>query len=578
MQAPPHIIPRIGDPIQSLRGHCFRAFFVFGTVLAVFLATPAGRLSDGRFTLLLAESLLVHGTANLAAYLREPPPEGHPLRTWKDADNLLQRGHALYHLFPPGGAVLSVPYVAVTRALGVKVIDDFGHYDEAAEEAAQGWLAALLGAATAAAWFLLASRFMPAPAAFGIAIVAALASPLWSLLSQTLWPDTWGVFLLSGLLLALVGPAPVSNRRIAVAAVLAVALLFIKPLYLVSSAVAFGATVGQRRGMAVRGTLAALVLLAMAWLLAQQVLPFYYSLDRLAWGDVPSRLAGVLFSPGRGWFVYMPVTIVLLARACAGARARVWAMPALLAIAVHMAVVALFPHWWGGHGYGPRLLAASLPWWVMLAALAFPVRVRPFAALLLVVGLALHARGALSPGPHRWNTEPVDVDRMPARVWDARVPPFLADLVPDRLYPGVPLYMTAGGAPTFLGEGWRPYGGKIPLESLAAAGMRMGADYSRDWRWTDGHEATLRLHAVDLRGRTLTFTAIPYVVPGGPERQRVHVLVGDHEIGSSVLRRLAPQAFSVQIPGDLPGGLVEVRLALPDAVGPGLFVLKMETN
>jgi hypothetical protein len=43
-------------------------------------------------------------------------------------------------------------------------------------------------------------------------------------------------------------------------------------------------------------------------------------------------------------------------------------------------------------------------------------------ALLLLISVAVHGRGATSFTVWRWNFEPVNVDDHPARVWDWRDP------------------------------------------------------------------------------------------------------------------------------------------------------------
>jgi hypothetical protein len=102
------------------------------------------------------------------------------------------------------------------------------------------------------------------------------------------------------------------------------------------------------------------------------------------------------------------------------------------AILLHWLVVAAFPHWWGGHSYGPRLLVDTVPFFAGLAALglAGARRARSWAALaaiLLALSLAIQAAGALSLAPHVWNLLPTDIDKTPARLWEiADFPPLRA--------------------------------------------------------------------------------------------------------------------------------------------------------
>jgi hypothetical protein len=111
--------------------------------------------------------------------------------------------------------------------------------------------------------------------------------------------------------------------------------------------------------------------------------------------------------------------------------------------------------WWGGWSYGPRLSTDLVPWFVLLAILSlrafrddvirasvtgrslnprFRVRDRALvsiACVLLALGVAINARGALSWETTSWNASP-NIDSHPERVWDWRAPQFLAGLVSQR--------------------------------------------------------------------------------------------------------------------------------------------------
>ncbi|HEX6203939.1 MAG TPA: hypothetical protein VF100_13125, partial [Thermoanaerobaculia bacterium] len=102
-------------------------------------------------------------------------------------------------------------------------------------------------------------------------------------------------------------------------------------------------------------------------------------------------------------------------------------------------------HWWGGHAYGPRLMADAVPFLVYAALPVVPAlwpgwvgagapagrrrQLRRIATGLLAAALAwsvfVHGRAARTWAPWAWNGEPVDVDRRPERVWDWDDPPFL---------------------------------------------------------------------------------------------------------------------------------------------------------
>ena len=44
-------------------------------------------------------------------------------------------------------------------------------------------------------------------------------------------------------------------------------------------------------------------------------------------------------------------------------------MLALSIVILQILIVSLWPTWWGGYSYGPRLIADALPWMALLAIL-----------------------------------------------------------------------------------------------------------------------------------------------------------------------------------------------------------------
>jgi hypothetical protein len=116
-----------------------------------------------------------------------------------------------------------------------------------------------------------------------------------------------------------------------------------------------------------------------------------------------------------------------------------------------------FVHWWGGHAYGPRLLADAVPFLVYAAlpvvpalwprrrgpgeaAGRRPLRAAAAGALLaaLAWSLFVHGRAARSWEPWTWNGEPIDVDRHPERLWDWQDPPFFRGLADGGADPAPP--------------------------------------------------------------------------------------------------------------------------------------------
>jgi len=164
------------------------------------------------------------------------------------------------------------------------------------------------------------------------------------------------------------------------------------------------------------------------------LVPPYYRPQRLEPGEghFLQALVGNLVSPGRGLFVYTPMLLF-----CFFARPK-GVERAFAAVAVaHWLVISAFPHWWGGHCFGPRLFTDVLPYFafflfqpIELLRANFQQRRGWAAALAITAGLSLwiHTRGATSPATHGWNDTPTNVDQAPERLWDWRDLAFLRGL------------------------------------------------------------------------------------------------------------------------------------------------------
>lgn len=164
-------------------------------------------------------------------------------------------------------------------------------------------------------------------------------------------------------------------------------------------------------------------------------LPPYFVASRLEplGPSVVEALGGNLISPSRGLLVFTPLALLAPLGARVPARepfaARRLELTLLVWLAAHWLVISTFPHWWGGHAYGPRFWAETSPAVVWLAARALGAKpsrgLLGVAAALALTGIAIHTRGATSTRPWRWNDTPINVDDAPARLWDWSDPQFL---------------------------------------------------------------------------------------------------------------------------------------------------------
>jgi len=144
----------------------------------------------------------------------------------------------------------------------------------------------------------------------------------------------------------------------------------------------------------------------------------------LSWFRTPlfEGLAGVLFSPARGLFIYSPVLVLSFVGIASVWRERKDPLLMYLSTAPVLLLipVATLVAWWGGHGYGPRLLSDSVPILCILLVPAFEqfrqqrwlMRV---AVSLAALSIGMHAVGYATTS--NWDSPLIDFDKYPERVW-----------------------------------------------------------------------------------------------------------------------------------------------------------------
>ena len=98
-------------------------------------------------------------------------------------------------------------------------------------------------------------------------------------------------------------------------------------------------------------------------------------------------------------------------------------------------IVVAWPGWQGGHFFGPRFMTDVVPFLVYFVMFNFhlPAETNQRAsmglsvsiAIFAMVGVLIHAQGALRRGPWEWNYIPNDIDSNPSRIWEWKDPQFL---------------------------------------------------------------------------------------------------------------------------------------------------------
>ncbi len=200
-------------------------------------------------------------------------------------------------------------------------------------------------------------------------------------------------------------------------------------------------------------TLGFLALLVFSEAEFHEALPLYYQPQFLKVWHVQTAIQwltsvnGLLFSPGRGLFVYQGFLILVLVAVAVHWRAFAVNRLALTAagwLLLHFIIVSRWTMWWGGGSYGSRLLVDSFPGWIVLTVITFSiienesrpiVRMWAFAGCLVfvIVGVYIHSyQGLYNPYTWVWNeapgsnAKPGSRGQSPPNMLDWRYPQFLA--------------------------------------------------------------------------------------------------------------------------------------------------------
>jgi hypothetical protein len=308
--------------------------------------------------------------------------------------------------------------------------------------------ASLMAALSVLFVYLAARRLAPEPAALVVALVYAFGTATWSVSSQGLWGHAPAQLFMAVAIYGLLrgGDDP---RHLLYAGLAAGVMVASRPTTAVVAAalLAYGiARHGPGGGRILAGVLVitAPVALHNLWQFGSLQGGYaklhathatYHGVAGAWAGSIVPGLTGLLVSPSRGLLVYSPVLLFAAGGAVLALGDREVSLLRWLAgaVAASMLMLGGFSVWWGGHSFGPRLLADVLP---LLALLLLPVwphlngsrPLRAVFALLLALSVGVQVVGAFyHPAPRSldWNTSPRDVDEAHDRLWDWKDPQIL---------------------------------------------------------------------------------------------------------------------------------------------------------
>ncbi len=423
------------------------ALWLFAFV--VFLFSPVIQMTDSKYSMLTAESLLYNHTFDLSSYkIRHFKPDlpFNTIRGHNAYQLQMTNGHKVLYFFSLGTSVLSVPAVAAANLFGISAATPDGRYNLFGAIIIQRTLASFLMAVLAWVFFRTASLLLSPAWSMLVAVGGAFGTQVWSTASRGMWSHTWEI-LLGGIVayMLLSGEKNGAPLRPILLATLLSWMFFVRPTGAVPIFfVTLYVLLFHTRSFVAYALTGAFWLAVFIWIWVSTFgtpLPVYYAPTRNTISVFWIGLLCNLVSPSRGLFVYVPVVafvLYLTARYWRAIPHRRLAVTSLLTIAVLTFTFATHRVWWNGQCYGPRFFADALPWFYLLAVLgcaAIPEDRRTLGsnpmlgvgAVLLVLSIGMNARGALSWDTAEWNgTRPLQLQE---RVFDWSQPQFLAGWV-----------------------------------------------------------------------------------------------------------------------------------------------------
>jgi hypothetical protein len=431
-------------------GRWWGAVLVFLACFSLYFAAPVMNVGDSRYALATSLSLLERGSLRIDPYLERKAPVDRGYFVSNGEDYQVEMvGEKMYHFFPLLPGVMATPLVWFANAMGTSLVGSDGRWSDVAEARAQKWISALLVALSLVFAFLTASALLSQPISLIVAFCVAFGSQYYSSLSRAMWSDTWGCLLASVMIWHLVR----RGIRSAVPSSLLVGVLMVglfacRPQLAIVILPVFLCLALRSRSQGIELCVIGLIGLAFFALMSLWVygasMPAYFLAGRLSSHGFWERFAGSLMSPSRGTLVFMPSVGF-----AAYLSMRYWrwlpvrymvVLGGAIFLGVHV-LIGLFPHWWGGASYGPRLSSAVVPWigvvlscaWVAQrsafhAGVASRQRVmaeNAFAVLAIAASILMNLPGAWSFSALNWNGRP-SVDLHPERLWDWRNPQFLS--------------------------------------------------------------------------------------------------------------------------------------------------------
>jgi hypothetical protein len=392
--------------------------------------------SDPQLTLLTSQSILENGTTNLYNYYSQVKPEEFADGTWKYM--LRNEQKKVFYFYPIGTSLLSIPVVAVAKLAG---------YDFTKKEDDTLWQSLISSVCVCVIFILLmllAQHYVSFKVAIVFSFLTCLGSSIISSVGLALWSFNYELILL---LISFIHISKTYSQPQTIKGYKLGVLLFFSWLCRPSALVIIGIIalwlflVNKKELLKY---IAVVIILFIPFAIYSKInyhiiVPPYY--HPLFWAYMISnetflsKLAAVLVSPARGFFIFTPVFILpFLGLFIKEARKNTLFVMALFWFILHCVMLARQANWWGGWSFGPRLFTdALIPVFIMLVITYTKIKENKspiyFAlfVILSVPGVAIHAiKGAYNNNTHTWNDCPAIDENISYYKWNTDYLQFFA--------------------------------------------------------------------------------------------------------------------------------------------------------
>ncbi len=389
---------------------------------------------DSRYSIHTAMSIIREGNTDLDEY--------RPLISEINDSHLTETiaGH-VYSVYPLGASLLALPFVFTIDLVSHGALAKY--IQHAVPDMIESFVACFIVALTSVLIYAIARRSLNRRYALLVVFIFAFCTSAWSVASRALWQHGPSMLMLTATLYLLL--LAEDRPRLSGLAGIPLALSYVmRPTNGISVALITAYILIRHRRHFLYFLLGALWVAVpfVAFNLSVYHSPlsnYYRAYNEFSTSTFWEALVGQWLSPSKGLLIFSPVFVFSFYGVFLKVKRKSFDMLAASLVGIvclHWVSISVWPVWWGGWSFGPRMFSDMIPYliYLLIPAVSIMPKLRGWKrALVGGVGLALmaisflaHYRGANSPETFfDWNELPVPADLYPARVWEWRDIQFL---------------------------------------------------------------------------------------------------------------------------------------------------------